>query len=148
MRVEFSFGAINRFRSACQILQKHYLQNIQFLVYTKNQRALAHFNRLLWGFKPTAFIPHALYDDPLVQHAPIILCQNESQLTQAQQWLGQPWLLNLDDRIPPITFSIEQILEVVSTQESCRQNARLRWRNYQAKGFSIQARELEQPSPI
>ncbi|HLR83084.1 MAG TPA: DNA polymerase III subunit chi [Paenalcaligenes sp.] len=142
MRVDFHFGAQNRFRDSCFILQKHLLAGQQFLVYLSDQRALAHFDRLLWGFQPTAFVPHAIADAPQAEQAPIVLCHQQTQLETAQQWLKTPWVLNLDNQIAPIRPHSQRILEVVSTDEACRQHARQRWRNYQTQGYELHAQEL------
>lgn len=143
MRVDFAFGAPNRFRVSCEILQAQYQRGRQFLVYLSDQRALAHFNRFLWGFQPTAFVPHALASDTFAAQTPIILCHDPQTLKQAGEWLSQPWLLNLDQDIPPVLPSSQRILEVVSTEEQCRQQARQRWRQYQSRGFELKARELQ-----
>lgn len=143
MRVDFTFGATNRFRTSCELLQAHYERGRQLVVYLGDQRALAHFNRFLWGFQPTAFVPHALASDACASQTPIILCHNKNEMQQAEQWLKQPWLLNLDQDIPPLLPQSKRILEVVSTEEHCRQQARLRWRTYQSRGFDLKARELQ-----
>lgn len=142
MRVDFFFGAQNRFRDSCFILQKQYFSGQQFMVYLSDQRALAHFDRLLWGFQPTAFVPHALADTPQAAQAPIVLCHQPKQLETAQKWLEQPWVLNLDNQAIPFEPHSQRIIEVVSTQTECRQLARQRWRAYQSKGYQLQAQEL------
>ncbi|HLS18085.1 MAG TPA: DNA polymerase III subunit chi [Paenalcaligenes sp.] len=148
MRVDFHFGAQNRFRDSCFILQKHFFAGKQFLVYLSDPRALAHFDRLLWGFQPTAFVPHAMADAPQAAQAPIILCHQPAQLETAQQWLNQPWVFNLDNEIVPIQPQSQRILEVVSTEEQCRQHARQRWRHYQTQGYDLQAQELRSRSAV
>lgn len=143
MRVDFAFGAQNRFRDSCFIVQKQYLADRHLLVYLSDQRALAHFDRLLWGFQPTAFVPHALADAHNAEQAPIVLCAQPQQLEQAQQWLNQPWLLNLDADIVPLEPSSGRILEVVSAQQQCRTQGRQRWRRYQSLGYTLRAHELK-----
>lgn len=146
MRVDFTFGATNRFRTSCEMLQTHYQKGRKLMVYLSDQRALAHFNRFLWGFQPTAFVPHALASDSIAAQTPIILCKNKKEITQAQEWLDNPWLLNLDHELPPVFPQSQRILEVVSTEEQCRQQARQRWRAYQAQGCELKAQELQRPT--
>lgn len=143
MRVDFAFGVTNRFRSSCSLIDKLYQAGRHLLLFHRDARALAHFDRLLWGFKPTAFIPHCMAGDPQAAQAPIILCTDTQQLTQAQAQLDQPWLFNLDPEIPSFRPASQRILEVVSTQADCRAQGRARWRAYQSEGFQLRARNFE-----
>lgn len=142
MRVDFAFGVPNRFRSSCFLIDKLYQAGRQLIVFHGDPRALAHFDRLLWGFQPTAFIPHCLADDPHAAHSPIVLCHEAKQIEAAQSVLQQAWLFNLDPAIPPVLPHSRRIIEVVSTQPDCRTQGRNRWRTYQNQGFQLKAREL------
>lgn len=147
MRVDFVFGVPNRFRSSCLLIDKLYQTDRHLLVFHRDPRALAHFDRLLWGFQPTAFIPHCLADDPHAKDSPIVLCSQPEQLKSAQAQLDQPWLLNLDPEIPPFFPASQRILEVVSSEPNCRAQGRARWRAYQAQGFQLRARERSAREP-
>src|SRR5699024_44302 len=101
----------------------------------------AHLDRLLWGFQPTAFVPHAIADAPQGEHAPIVLCDHQTQLQAAQQSLKPPWELNIDIQLPPITPHSQRILQVVSTDDAHRHQARQRWRNYQPQAYESHDQE-------
>lgn len=118
------------------------------MVYLSDQRALAHFDRLLWGFQPTAFVPHALATAPDAHHAPIILCHHYEQLEHAQRLLTQPWLLNLDEQAISFHPQSQRIIEIVSHQETCKRLGRQRWRAYQSQGYELQAQELSIPQSV
>lgn len=140
VRVDFAFGAPNRLRTACDVVRKQYLAGRQLVIYQSDPRELQRFDRMLWGFEPTAYIPHVMIDDPLANQTPILLCEHAEAL--AHHNAPDTWLINLDKKGPPLPSSFHRILEIVSTQESDRQLARQRWRQYQEQGYQVNAHHL------
>src|SRR5690606_24173459 len=62
-RVDFAFGAPDRWRAACQALARHHSAGHEVVVYCTQAEPLRAFDTMLWGFEPTAFIPHVMADD-------------------------------------------------------------------------------------
>lgn len=142
--IDFAFGAPDRLRAACQLLHKHYLAGQRIVVYCGDGTRLAAFDRLLWTFDDTAFVPHVLIPHPLATETPILLTAVEPQAAMAMFPTAQPlpWLLNLDDGCPPAYASYPHVLEVVADDPTDRQFARQRWRCYAAEGHTLQSRNL------
>ena len=69
-RIDFAFGAPDRLRMACQVVRKRVLAGQRLVVYCKDGSRLAAFDRMLWAFDDTAFVPHVLANDP--GHGPIM----------------------------------------------------------------------------
>lgn len=136
-RVDFAFGAPDRLRMACEVVRKHYEAGRQVVVYLSDARQLARFDRLLWGFESTAFVPHVGVEDPLAASTPILLTSTAPVLAGEQSWL-----LNLDAQCPPGFEQFPRILEIVSEQEADRTQARERWRVYQTQGCQLHAHKL------
>lgn len=140
-RVDFAFGAPNRLRTACEVVRKHYSAGRRVLVYTQDRQRLERFDHLLWGFDPTAFVPHVMTDDPLAAQTPV-------QLTAAPPVASptadgqQPWLLNLDLSCPPGYEHFDRILEIVSDHEDDKLAARERWQQYKVAGHALHAHKL------
>lgn len=136
-RVDFAFGAPDRLRMACQVVRKHYKAGRHVVVYLSDARQLARFDRLLWGFESTAFVPHVSVDDPLATSTPILL--TSAAPVPASE---QSWLLNLDTQCPPGFEQFSRVLEIVSDREADRTQARERWRQYQTQGCKLHAHKL------
>ncbi|MFD4839367.1 DNA polymerase III subunit chi [Achromobacter sp. NPDC058515] len=149
-RIDFAFGAPDRLRMACQVVRKRFLAGQRLVVYCKDGARLAAFDRMLWAFDDTAFVPHVLANDPLASDTPVVLTAGDPrQAAQAasQGDQPQPWLLNLDDDCPPGFDAFERLLEIVSDDPQDKQAARQRWRVYQTAGHTPQSHDLSrQPS--
>lgn len=138
-RVDFAFGAPNRLRLACDVARKHYLAGRRLLVYCRDDGMLARFDRLLWGFEPTAFVPHVRAGDPLEADTPVVLAQAITPAALPGDPGEAPWLLNLDVETPPHAERFGRILEIVSGRDDDRQAARQRWRAYETAGHTLRA---------
>ncbi|MFY4000901.1 DNA polymerase III subunit chi [Achromobacter xylosoxidans] len=146
-RIDFAFGAPDRLRMACQVVRKRYLAGQRLVVYCKEGSRLAAFDRMLWAFDDTSFVPHVLANDPLAAETPVILTAGDPwQAAQAAVADGQPqpWLLNLDDACPPGFDAFERLLEIVSDYPDDTQPARHRGRAYQGAGHTPQSHDLSQ----
>ena len=145
-RIDFAFGAPDRLRTACVIARKRHLAGDRVIVYCSDTQRLAAFDRLLWAFDPTSFVPHVGADDALVADTPVIL--TSSSPAAVQERLGQDgsaaWLLNLDDHCAPDVAQFARVMEVVSHDEADRGQARLRWRTYADAGHQLHGHDLKQ----
>ncbi|WP_246892443.1 DNA polymerase III subunit chi [Achromobacter xylosoxidans] len=146
-RIDFAFGAPDRLRMACQVVRKRYLAGQRLVVYCKEGSRLAAFDRMLWAFDDTSFVPHVLANDPLAAETPVVLTAGDPwQAAQAAVADGQPqpWLLNLDDACPPGFDAFERLLEIVSDDPDDKPAARPRGRAYQGAGHTPQSHDLSQ----
>lgn len=140
VRVDFAFGASDKGRAACQAVARHHASGHEVIVYCPQAEALQQFDLLLWGFEPTAFIPHVMADDATASRTPVVL--STSPLTPEQAGKPQAWLLNLDADCPPMAGSFKRILEIVSQDEADVAAARARWRLYKQQGFEVVGHDL------
>lgn len=136
-RVDFAFGASDRLLKACEVTRKQVAAGRRLVVYTSSRPRLAKFDRLLWQFEPTAFVPHVMADDPLADRSPVVLATQKA--TPAPP---KAWLLNLDTDCPPGGEQYERILEIVSAHPDDKAAARQRWRSYQESGFELRAFDI------
>ena len=150
-RIDFAFGAPDRLRTACQVVRKRYLAGQRLVVYCKDGSRLAAFDRMLWAFDDTSFVPHVLANDPLAAETPVILTAGDPQQAAAAAGQGgqpQPsWLLNLDSDCPPGFEAFERLLEIVSDDAEDKQAARQRWRTNLTAGHTPQSHDLSRQQP-
>src|SRR5690606_35583058 len=111
-RIDFAFGAPHRLRTACEVVRKHFDAGRHVLIYTQDKQKLERFDRLLWSFDPTAFVPHVMVGDPLADQTRVCLTAGAPTLPPGAT-LPQPWLINLDLACPPGYEHFDRILEIV-----------------------------------
>lgn len=155
-RIDFAFGAPDRLRMACQVVRKRFLAGQRLVVYCRDGSRLAAFDRMLWAFDDTSFVPHVLANDPLASETPVVLTAGDPQQAAQAAQAAQPaagvdapplWLLNLDNECPPGFDAFERLLEIVSDDPDDKQAARQRWRLYQNAGHTPVSHDLSrQPS--
>lgn len=138
-RVDFAFGAADRLLKACDVARKQVAAGRRLVVYTRNPARLAKFDRLLWQFEATAFVPHVMAGDPLAARSPVVL---DDQAGEPGPGQAGAWLLNLDTECPPAGERYERILEIVSGHPDDKAAARQRWRAYQDTGFELRAFDI------
>ena len=139
VRVDFAFGAADRLLKACEVTQKQVAAGRRMVVYTRSAARLSKFDRLLWQFEATAFVPHVAVDDPLADRTPVLLARQAPSSVLAREGT---WLLNLDTECPPGGEQFERILEIVSGHPEDKAAARQRWRRYQEEGFELRAFDI------
>lgn len=137
--VHFTFNAPDRLLAACHLAERSYRAGERLAVYCRDKRRLNAFNRLLWEYERTAFVPHLPAADPLAAQTPIVLMDSAPGP-------GFATVLNLDDACVPTGADIARILEVVSVDGDDRAGARERWRAYQAAGHALVRNDLSQAS--
>jgi len=145
-RIDFAFGAPDRLRTACQVVRKRFLAGQRLVVYCKDGSRLAAFDRMLWAFDDTSFVPHVLANDPLAADTPVVLTAGDPQQAAAAAGQGEhpapSWLLNLDHDCPPGFEAFERLLEIVSDDPDDKQAARQRWRTYLGAGHTPHSHDL------
>ncbi len=137
--MDFAFGAADRLLKACEVTRKQVGAGRRLVVYTRNPSRLAKFDRLLWQFEATAFVPHVMSSDPLAECTPVLLEAGEPDAALAA---AGAWMLNLDTECPPGAERFERILEIVSNHPEDKAAARQRWRAYQEGGFELRAFDI------
>ncbi len=141
-RINFAFGASERMTQACQTTLKQYLAGQKLVVYASDVARLRDFDQKLWKIEDEAFVPHVWSDDPLAPLTPIVLVS--ADLAQTLEGLPpETWLLNLDDACPPALGNLQRVLEIVSDEPEDKDQARQRWRTYQAEGHDVKSYSLQ-----
>jgi len=134
-QVEFHSGVAAPAHFACRLLRKACRHGVAVAVAAPAQ-ALAALDRELWTFEAQEFVPHLLVRvgqgvDDALRRTPVWLC--EAGVPEP----GPAVLLNLGASPPPDAARFERIIEIVSREPEQREQARQRWRDYQAQGWDI-----------
>lgn len=136
-RIDFYHYAADKHAFACRLATKAYEQSSRLVVYSPDAAALQAFDRQLWTFQATRFVPHCFAGDKLAAETPVILSTGDGELPHHDV------LLNLGDEWPPFFASFERLLEIVALDDEDKQKARGRYRFYKERGYDIKVNAIE-----
>lgn len=123
--------------AACSITAKAVRQGHRVLVHAPNAALAQRFDNLLWTAQPLSFVPHVAADSPLAARTPVVIA---SQLDNPPH---TDVLVNLsNDPVPAAFKRFDMLVEIVSTQDGDRQQARQRWQAFKEQGHAIMAFDL------
>jgi len=130
--IAFHVNAPDKLAYACRLLRKAAGTGKRVLV-TGTPEQLAHLDTNLWSFSALEFVPHCRDDAPesVVRRSPVLLAAQGDRTyadRQVRVHLGGP--------ISGATDAFERVIEVVGQDEQDRHDARSRWKQYLAGGFT------------
>ena len=135
-RIDFYRYAEDKLRFACRLASTAYDKASRVVVYSPDRDRLADFDRALWTFQATRFVPHCFVESPVAAETPVILASSGDALPHHDV------LLNLSDEWPPFFASFERLLEIVGADEEDKLRARSRYTFYKERGYPIQVNTI------
>lgn len=121
---------------ACRLIDKIYQQGHAVHVHTSSMAESESLDDLLWSFRPEHFIPHAI-------------CQVNEQdddtpimISHEVEPMHQDVLVNLANSVPDFFSRFTRVAEVVPLDENSRQAARVNYKFYQDRGYSLDYHKL------
>src|SRR5687767_5092920 len=94
-RIDFYSNAASRLLVACQLTAKAFAQGMRVLVFAPDDAVARGFDRQLWTFQATGFVPHCMAGDRLARETPVVIA---SAIADAGH---DELLLNLAEDCPP-----------------------------------------------
>ena len=137
--VAFHFNAPDKLAYACRFARKVQQRSDARLVIAAPAPALAQLDAMLWALAPTDFVAHCREDadDDVLQASAVVLSAGAAGGARGDV------LLNLHAEISEGFERFAKVVEVVSAHdESDREAARGRWREYTARGYTITRHDL------
>ena len=94
----------------------------------------------MWNLGPTDFISHcdAAAPDDVRSRSAVLLIDSDAPMQS-----DFPILVNLAEDVPAGFEQFQRVIEIVSTDEQDRNLARLRWRHYTERGYTITRHDLK-----
>ena len=135
-RIIFLHSARDRIHAVAAWLRQSNSQGMRVVVYAPNGGDCERLDRLLWTHPPTGFTPHCHANSVIATETPIVLA------SALDQPIHDECLLNLSDEIPPGFGRFQQMVEIVSTDDSDRLPGRERFRFYRERGYPLDARDI------
>lgn len=126
-QVDFHFNVPSRTAYVCRLLRKVVYSGHRVLVLLPADE-LDALDTALWAFSQEDFIAHARHDaEPLARHAAVLL---GTAMPESHPGGLPPVLLNLLAQVPDAFHHFDRVLEIVTTDDDDRAQARQRWRTY------------------
>lgn len=119
----------------CRLIQKVLRRRLDILVNVPDETIGKQLDELLWGFEPTAFLPHGLGHD---EHEAVTI-----------SWADEPGehhqvMINLATQIPSWHGRFETVLEIIYDQDQVIERKRESFRYYKQRGYPLRYHELSQ----
>lgn len=139
--ISFHTGVEDRTLYLCRLLRKAARQSARVLV-RGDAGEVDLLDKALWTFEAQDFVPHHRLRTgaalPVRLHrTPVWLMDEEGAWPAGVPAAGV--LVQLASEPPSDAGQWDRIIEVVSTQEDDRRQARRRWRSYESQAWSVKA---------
>ena len=116
---------------ACVMAQKAWQQGHSIYLHATSSEQAARMDDLLWTFRDISFLPHQRADGQISVEVPVTIGWEPGHAGQ------QDVLINLSDTIPQQAENFSRIIEIVSGNETERDIARHRYRDYRQRGYEL-----------
>ncbi|MFA3791858.1 DNA polymerase III subunit chi [Aliiglaciecola sp. SL4] len=117
--------------TACELAAKSYRNKRRCLIICDDKKAAEAFDELLWQQPLDAFVPHNLSGEGPNGGAPVEISW------QVNNSANRPVVINLGSKVPSDTQRCKQIFDFVPTEETAKQQARERYKQYRAAGLTM-----------
>ena len=135
-RVDFYRYAEDKMRFACRLAARAYEAQAKVVVWSPDRATLESFDKALWTYQATGFVPHVRAGSELAEETPVVLSSSGEGLPHHDV------LLNLGDEWPPFFATFDRLLEIVAADESDKALARTRYAFYQKRGYDIRVNDI------
>jgi DNA polymerase-3 subunit chi len=136
-RIEFHFNTSERLLYTCRLLRKARAQNLRIAVVGASA-TLKQLDAEMWRFQDVSFLAHCTpQDSPEVQQASSVALGPDPHV-----WGIDDVLLNLGDVVPDGFERFVRLVEIVSSDDHGRAQARLRWKHYKNLGYELQQYDM------
>lgn len=116
---------------ACQLTTARFRQNQTVFMLAQTQAQAEQLDEMLWQQDPHSFVPHGLSDEATVTQAPVEI---GTGLPKRSRLI----LINLAETVPAFAHRFAQIIDFVPADEIQKQQARERYKQYRALGFTLE----------
>ena len=122
---------------ACRLAEKAYKLEHTVHIHAGDEAAANRLDELLWTFRDGSFVPHEIgRDTNSTQVSPVRISCGSSEVEP------RDLLINLCDEIPSFADSFPRVAELVSSDESCKQESRKRFAAYRDKGHTLETHNV------
>lgn len=126
------------YRFVCQLTERVRTEGYDMYIHTASREEAVTIDDLLWTFRDISFLPHAVIDSAdAVEDCPVIIGW------EGEAPLARRVLINLSGAAPDNPDAYERIIEIVASEPEGRRQARLRYKDYRARGLELHSHNIE-----
>lgn len=137
-RVRFYTNVIEQPAMLNHLLQQAINQKHQATVFVGSQTQAKSLSDYLWQSSTTAFVPHALADEPHAKQSPVVLAWQAEQIHQ------DDILLNCQPSQALFFSRFQHLFEVVGIDETEKIAGRERYKFYRDRGYDIKHIDMQE----
>ncbi len=123
-----------RLHVAARLTDKAFAQGHRIFINACDKAQAQELNQLLWSFRPSSFLPHALNGEEHSKHIAI----GWGQEPQTHNDL----LINLNLEIPAFFSRFNRVAEVVTQDPASLAALRKSWSFYKERGYQLEKHDL------
>ena len=123
-----------RLALACRVIEKAYSRGHRIYVNAESRSQAIQLDELLWTFRQSSFIPHALGWDELADEAPVLIGHERDPERENDV------LINFSPTVPEFFERFARVAEVV--EKGGDPSGRERYRYYRERGYSPATHKL------
>jgi DNA polymerase-3 subunit chi len=116
-------------RFDCTMAKKAWSAGNRVHIHTQSAENAKGIDDLLWTFRDISFIPHEIYSGSENEETPVTVGYGHDFPESSQV------IINLDKEIPKFVNKFERIVEIVGGDETTKQFARQRYKQYKSGDF-------------
>ncbi len=124
-------------RLVCRLAERAWREGHCVHIHCNEAAAATALDDLLWTYKDTSFLPHALLHACADRDVPITIGCNEDVPPTHDV------LINLGAEVPGFFSRFERVMETTGVDADARTAARRRYRFYQERGYALKTHKLD-----
>lgn len=144
MKIEFHFGVPHKLAYTCRLLRKAARAGAKVWV-LGDAASIQRLDVDLWSISATDFVTHCFQSAPVAlqnRSCAVLATEMDASCVATQ---GRNVLVNVSqsNTVPDCFEQFSRVIEIVSTDETDRQCARQRWRQYAQQGHTLQKYDVQ-----
>jgi DNA polymerase III subunit chi len=130
-------GPVPRQSFACRLAEKAYRLEHTVHIHAGTPADAERIDELLWTFRDGSFVPHDLISPGNAETvAPVTIGYDPTNVE------GRDLLINLADEVPACAEAFSRVAELVTADEDCKQQSRLRFIEYRDRGHTLETHNV------
>lgn len=121
----------------CRLTEKAWRAGHRVYIRCANEANSASIDNLLWSYKDTSFLPHAIDTSDEAVTVPVTIGYG------VQPPSNPDVLINLAADVPDYFSRFERVMETTGSNNPARAAARDRYRYYQERGYALNTHKLD-----
>lgn len=126
----------SRLQFACRLAEKAVSLGHSVFIRVENEQAAKRLDNLLWEFRASSFLPHALAAESAGDQEKILIGDSNQSPVEMEV------LINLSTEPNSAKLKYQKINEILSTDPEVLAAGRVSYRAYQGLGYSLETHKL------